>query len=764
MSANTLNTRRIGMATLTLGFLALTAVTQAGWPLDERITAGTNGADNDRFGYGVAISGEYVIVGAYFDDDNQQTDSGSAYIFKWGGSSWSPYQAKITAGSNAEANAWFGSVVSIDGDYAIVGADHEDAGSLTDSGAAYIFVRNSTSWSRQVRLTAAANGEAEAYFGCSVDISGNYAIVGAHHETVSGMSSTGAAYIFMRSGTSWSRQARITAGSDAAADDRFGAGVSIYGDYVVVGAPCNDDTAQNSGSAYVFQRSGTSWNQVAKLTASDAGFYDQFAESVSISGDCVVVGSLSDDWGDMSGAGSAYIFEQPSGGWANMTETAKLTASDAEAYDYMGMSVDISGDYAIVSSHEEDTNGTQSGSAYIFEKPSSGWANMTETAKVTAGSDGDDYDYFGWSVGIDGTFAVVGSPYDYDNHGSAFIYERSGSGSDCPGDLDGDGDIDLSDLAALLAAYGTVAGDTNYNPDADLDADGDVDLSDLAALLAVYGTTCPEDQDTLIIRILTDSYALETTWDLYEQGGGLIASGDPDENNTLFEWEVGLDPESCYDFTIYDSYGDGICCAYGEGFYELELNGELVAANYNFDGTSDTAAVGGGCEEILGACCVGGECVDTVPFEVCESLFGEWYPGEDCFGNPPFECPGGVENDDCIDALPIEELIELPFDTSMATFDGEGQCMSGPNIWYCFTAPVDGMVYIGTCGSGYDTKLAVYDGCGCDPAPPIMGCNDDSCDLQSEIMLPTVAGQQYLIEVGGFSDASGPGVLTVMYQ
>jgi len=160
----------------------------------------------------------------------------------------------------------------------------------------------------------------------------------------------------------------------------------------------------------------------------------------------------------------------------------------------------------------------------------------------------------------------------------------------CPGDLDGDGDVDLADLAALLANYGATG--VVYEQ-GDLDCDGDVDLADLAALLSVYGDDCL--QDTLTIRIFTDNYASETTWDLYEQGGGLIASGNPDQNNTLFTWDVTVDSGKCYDFTIHDSYGDGICCAYGDGYYEIDLNGEQVAANYNFTGASDTVAVGGGC-------------------------------------------------------------------------------------------------------------------------------------------------------------------------
>lgn len=413
-------------------------------------------------------------------------------------------------------------------------------------------------------------------------------------------------------------------------------------------------------------------------------------------------------------------------------------------------------------------------------------------------------------VDEDGVMHVV---YCAGTSGAPVLYFRNPpvpTGGCNGGDVDFDGDVDLADLAALLAAYGCCEGDPDYNPHADLNDDGCVDLADLATLLSVYGAICepplgaccveaecvgtigevecidllgewfegedcfgdppfecPQEgcpEDTLLIRILTDSYANETTWDLYELGGGLIASGDPDENNTLYEWEVCVEADECYDFTIYDSYGDGICCAYGEGYYEIELNGEQVAANYNFNGSSDTVAVGGGCGELLGACCVGTECVDTVTFDTCEAMFGEWYPGEDCFGDPPFQCPGDVENDDCSNAMPIMDVIELPFDTTEATFDGEGQCMTSPNIWYCFTAMTDGMVYVATCGSGYDTMLAVYDGCSCDPVGPMFECNDDSCGLQSEIMFPATAGSVYLIEVGGYGNHTGPGVLTVMYQ
>lgn len=184
---------------------------------------------------------------------------------------------------------------------------------------------------------------------------------------------------------------KLTA-SDATQGDSFGYSVSISRDYAVIGAFLDDDSGVNSGSAYIFKRNGSGWLQQAKLTASDTA---SFGSSVSISGDYVIVGASGND----NGAGSAYIFEKPTGGWVNATEMAKLTASDSHSYALFGRSVSISGDCVIVGAEGNNENGSHSGSAYIFEKPVSGWVNMTETAKLTA-SDGDNDNLFGASVSI----------------------------------------------------------------------------------------------------------------------------------------------------------------------------------------------------------------------------------------------------------------------------------------------------------------------------------------------------------------------------
>lgn len=141
------------------------------------------------------------------------------------------------------------------------------------------------------------------------------------------------------------------------------------------------------------------------------------------------------------------------------------------------------------------------------------------------------------------------------------------------------------------------------------------------------------------------------------------------------------------------------------------------------------------------------------------------WPSPDCI--PDFDLSitagggAGPENDACADATPVGDVTDLAFNTTLATFDGPGGCQTAPNVWYCYTAPCDGIATISLCGSGYDTKMAVYDGCSCDPMPAQMACNDDFCSLQSEVSIPVVAGNSYLVEVGGYGTNTGTGVLNI---
>ena len=389
------------------------------WLQQAKMTA-SDGALNDFFGASNSIDGEYAIISAHADDDNG-ADSGSAYIFKRSGTTWSQ-QAKLIA-SDGAAFDLFGGSVSISGDRVIIGAYGDDDNGFY-SGSAYVFKNSGTTWFQESKLLA-SDGALGDWFGGIVSISGEYAIIGAPLDDDKGADS-GSAYIFKRNGNSWTEQAKITA-LDGATDDYFGFCVAIDGEYAIVGAYGDDDNGADSGSAYIFKRSGTSWAQEAKLTASDGATDDWFSLRVSISGDYVVIGAYRDD-DSGSDSGSAYIFKRSGTTW---TQEAKLLASDGAMDDRFGNTVSIDGDRAIIGAHLDDDLGSGSGSAYIFQRIGTIWS---QEAKILA-ADGAASDCFGGSVSIDGIYALVGASRDDDkgtDSGSAYVFERSNQPPSAP--------------------------------------------------------------------------------------------------------------------------------------------------------------------------------------------------------------------------------------------------------------------------------------------------------------------------------------------
>ena len=364
---------------------------------DFQRTLASDGAADDNFGNSVATSGDYAVVGADIDGDNGFF-SGSAYIFTRSGVNWSE-QAKLLPNDGTNGDQ-FGESVAISGDYAIVGAyQNDDNGGA--SGSAYIFTRSGANWSEQAKLLP-NDGTNNDWFGESVAISGDYAIVGANQNDDKGTNS-GSAYVFIRSNTSWSEQAKLLP-NDGATGDNFGISVAISGDYAIVGAYGNADNGENSGSAYIFTRSGTNWSEQAKLLPNDGAAGDRFGYSVAISGDYAIVGAyLNDDNG--SNSGSAYIFARSGVNWS---EQAKLLPNDGAAGDRFGFSVSISGDYAVVGASQNTDHGANSGSAYIFTRSGANWS---EQAKLLP-NDGATGDKFGNSVSISDQRAIVGARGD----------------------------------------------------------------------------------------------------------------------------------------------------------------------------------------------------------------------------------------------------------------------------------------------------------------------------------------------------------------
>jgi len=449
----------------------------------DNLTA-SDAAGADEFGRRSALDGDTCVVGAAFNDD-VGTSSGSAYVFIRSAADWTE-QVKLAA-LDAAAGDQFGLGVSISGDTAIIAAPgDDDAG--TDSGSAYVFVRSGTVWTQQTKLTAldAAAGDG---FGSWVAIEGDTAVVGAIGNDDAGESS-GSAYVFVRSGTTWTEQAKLIA-DDGAAGDAFGTSVSISGDTAVVSARLDDGVSgADSGSAYVFTRSGSTWTQQAKLIAPDEAAFDEFGTAVSISGNTVIVGArFDDDAGDRSG--SAYVFVRSGITW---TQQAKLTASDAAAFESFGVSVALDGNTAVVGAFESSDAGTGSGSAYLFDRTGTIW---TEREKLTA-SDAEAGDLFGNSCAIAGNTVLIGARSNVPaNPGTAYVFERGVF------DVDSDGFADLCDNCRFVAntdqtdSDGDGIGDacdncpTVSNADqADDDEDGIGDACDPCPLPTYAASTC----------------------------------------------------------------------------------------------------------------------------------------------------------------------------------------------------------------------------------------------------------------------------------
>jgi|GEM_PF-2039450 hypothetical protein len=409
----------------------------------EHILHPSDAAAGDRFGT-VSISGDYAIVGA---QKLVGIDSpGAAYIFVRDGSNWLE-QAKLTASDGAPGNI-FGYSVCIDGDYAIVGAGYDD----NKTGSAYIFVRNGSTWTQQAKLTAndAADGD---HFGNSVHIDGDYAIVGAHLDDDDAYNS-GSAYIFVRNGSTWTQQAKLTSDSPNAYD-YFGIGVSISDDRAIVSCYLDNDNYLSAGSMYIFVRSENSWEFQERIFPGDAAVGGGFSEKLDINGDYAIASKRSED----ALAGSAYIFVWDGSNW---TEQAELTASDREAGDHFGNGA-INGEYAIVGAYADDG---EAGSAYIFVRDGSGWTEQTKLGAY----DSAPGDRFGISVSISGNFAIVGAMYSDVNgekSGAAYIYDLEATNN--PFDTDGDGILNDQDNCP-----------TDSNQDqSDVDEDNTGDLCDV---------------------------------------------------------------------------------------------------------------------------------------------------------------------------------------------------------------------------------------------------------------------------------------------
>ena len=412
---------------------------------------------NHFFGYWVAVDGDTVavgapdavVLGAVADGQDGGTASGSAYVFFEPTNGWasSTETAKLTA-SDAAIDDFFGFSVDVDGDTVAVGAPGTDDDG-TDSGSAYIY--QTSPWTT-IADSAPGGANATSYTVAGLTNAAQYDFrvravnaIGSSDPSAAATVTlvvpdqpTGLATAAGNAGValSWDDPADVTvtgyeyvlqaqitelSATGAAQGDKLGFSVAVDGDTLVVGAK-DDNGGSGPGSAYVYARQSGAWSQVAKLTASDADGNDEFGWSVAVDGDTIVVGARWGDDGDVQVSGSAYVYTEPAGGWANTDETAKLSSSDAAASDLFGYSVAVDGDTVVVGAFGDDDDGPGSGSAYVYTKPAGGWANTDETAKLTA-TDGAASDWFGSSVAVDGDTVVVGAFGDgSSDYGSVYVF------------------------------------------------------------------------------------------------------------------------------------------------------------------------------------------------------------------------------------------------------------------------------------------------------------------------------------------------------
>jgi hypothetical protein len=333
------------------------------WSLQATLTA-TDGAASDRFGYSVSLSGDTLAVGVAYDDVGANTDQGSVRVFVRSGTTWVA-QATLTASDGAAYDS-FGSSVSLSGDTLAVGVQYDDIGAISNQGSVRVFGRIGTSWSAQATLTV-ADGAMNDNFGFLVSLSGGTLVAGLPYDDLGANTEQGSVRVFVRSGTTWSAQATLTA-SDGAAGDEFGYCFSLSGDTLVVGVPYDEVGANtDQGSVRVFLRSGTTWVAQATLTAADGAMQDLFGSSVSLSGDTLAVGVPGDDVGAITNQGSVRLFVLDGTTWSAQATLTSADGAFGDSFGSLPSGVSLSGDtLAVAVSYDDVGANSNQGSVRIF--------------------------------------------------------------------------------------------------------------------------------------------------------------------------------------------------------------------------------------------------------------------------------------------------------------------------------------------------------------------------------------------------------------
>ncbi|MEE8156073.1 MAG: hypothetical protein V3T53_14060 [Phycisphaerales bacterium] len=488
-----------------------------------------------HFGNAVAIDNDILVVGAK-DDDSGAVHAGAVYLYRFVDGQWQ-FDLQLLP-SDIEDFQMFGFSVAIDGDVIVVGSKREDehldkGGTIVDIGAVYVFRFNGESWLEEARLIASDFFIFDE-LGSAIDLEGNRILVGAHQEgtacdddpnhNIQKNCRSGAAYVFEYDGVKWTETTKIVP-PDTHVGDRFGSAVDLQGDVAVIGSwnsgntagPCPPNCATDGhGAAYIYRFDGTTWSLETKLVPPGGGEpFDYMGFSISLDGDRLIVGDEGDNEFEVSG-GAAFVYEYHPKDPDLWVFQQKLVSSDLQFGDFLGRSVTLEGDIAVVGADFKEVGGFNgAGSAYVFTYDGKLW---TEQVKLVP-SDPEAFALFSFRALLnDGRLilpAIATDEGKAQNAGSAYYFagvsdcnnnatldlidiiegdstDRNNNGipdecegPQCPWDLDNSGSVGASDLLALLATWGPCKGCP-----ADFDENGAVGASDLLALLANWGP-CP---------------------------------------------------------------------------------------------------------------------------------------------------------------------------------------------------------------------------------------------------------------------------------
>jgi len=446
---------RLALA-ITLACISIASPASA-QPVNERLKIVPNDPTyRGYFGSSIAMDSGVIAVGAFGAGGNTWT-SGSAYLYDF----YTGSQIAELIATDGEPEDRFGTSIAIDNHIVAVGAPWDDDHG-SKSGSAYLF---DASTGEQIAKLSPDDGSPEDRFGQSIDIHSGIVAVGAPWDDI-GYHNSGSAYLF---DASTGVQIAKLFPDDRAANDEFGSSVTIENGIIAVGAYADDDNGHNSGSVYLFNTS--TGDQIAKILPNDGEQNDHFAWSVAIENDLLAVGALWDD-DNGSQSGSVYIFDVRSG-----EQITKLVPDDAQPFDFFGSSISLNNTILVAGSIGADTDGFESGGAYIFNA-----ITGSQIAKLFP-TDGERGDRFGEAVAIDHGSVTIGVRFHdligENDHGAAYVFNV------CPADLTGDFVLDPTDISLFLTAL------SNSDPAADLYSDGLFNFFDVSAFLIAFNDGCP---------------------------------------------------------------------------------------------------------------------------------------------------------------------------------------------------------------------------------------------------------------------------------